>query len=92
MNRFPVLTEEGRLSFVSNDAEQNSHVLFVLSQDQKVQQRQRVLDLRWVPLFELPITTLSSLEAIYLHDNQLATLPELHHFPRRYVDSVKGQM
>ena len=77
-----MISKEGKLSFVSQDAKENTDFLRKVAEEPAHQKKQRVLDLRFVPLLELPIEKMHALEAIYLHENQISRLPELHFFPR----------
>ena len=83
-----MLSKEGRLSTVSEDPRINSLLLAQLSKDIAYVHTQRVLDLRYVPLESLPIEPFVSLEALYLHENGLTSLPELYHFQRLHTLSL----
>ena len=77
----------GRLVQVYDDPQANVDQLHALGENQKTC-GQTVLDLRWVPLSTLPIERFYNLKALYLHENHLGDLPELHHFPSLQILSL----
>ena len=77
----------GRLLHVSDSPQANRDQLYALAHHPEFC-GQTVLDLRWVPLIDLPIEGFHKLKALYLHDNQLSELPELHHFPLLQILSL----
>lgn len=83
-----MISKEGRLTTVSSDPDINHQTLVALGTDPVLSKEIRVLDLRYVPLHTLPIAPFVALEAIYLHENGLSVLPELHHFPLLHTLSL----
>ena len=79
--------EYGRLLHVYDSPQDNAAQLHALSLQEETCM-QSVLDLRWVPLIGLPIENFRNLKALYLHDNQIQELPELHHFSSLQVLSL----
>ena len=49
--------------------------LALYAQIPEYQEQQRILDLRWQPLSQLPIAGFSALEEVYLHENKLHEIP-----------------
>ena len=77
----------GRLIEVYDAPQDNTDQLRALGNNPTTCE-QTVLDLRWVPLTALPIERFCELKALYLHENQLVALPELHHFPSLQILSL----
>jgi len=83
------ISAEGRLSAIALDPEENSRVLYELSKDPSHAEHVTVLDLRWIPLADLPIVGFSNLTHLYLHENSLSVLPEdLHRLEKLKVLSL----
>ena len=79
--------ENGCLLNVYDSPQENSEQLRMLG-EMPEKNSQTVLDLRWVRLCSLPIEKFRNLKALYLHENQLQALPELHHFPSLQILSL----